>query len=206
MKGILNLGFGAPCDIELSFENPDGAPVETHSLKNKDGTSQSFPVYTTGDAVCGKVCVMPTSAKKVEHSGMKVQLLGQIELASDRHHPHEFVALVRELAPPGELYQKETMDFEFSSVEMQYDAFHGSQVKLKYVPLPAPIPTPQALFPVGGCLSLFPSWAPGKKVHPPRDGCPKRWRPRGEGVSLLGAQLHGHGGAGGSGHQDGGWY
>jgi hypothetical protein len=37
--------------------------------------------------------VRPTSSKKVEHGGMKVQLLGQIELASDRHHPQDFVAL-----------------------------------------------------------------------------------------------------------------
>lgn len=40
-----------------------------------------------------QVKVMPTSAKKVEHSGMKVQLLGMIELATDRHNPQDFVAL-----------------------------------------------------------------------------------------------------------------
>jgi hypothetical protein len=38
---------------------------------------------------------------------------------------------VRELAPPGELYQREIIPFEFNSVEMQYDAYHGAQVKLK---------------------------------------------------------------------------
>jgi hypothetical protein len=38
---------------------------------------------------------------------------------------------VRELAPPGDLLQKESMNFEFSNVEMQYDAYYGSQVKLK---------------------------------------------------------------------------
>lgn len=31
--------------------------------------------------------------KKVEHQGIKVQLLGQIELASERGHPHDFVSL-----------------------------------------------------------------------------------------------------------------
>ena len=29
----------------------------------------------------------------MEHQGIKVQLLGQIELASERGHPHDFVSL-----------------------------------------------------------------------------------------------------------------
>ena len=31
--------------------------------------------------------------KKFEHQGIKVQLLGQIELASERGHPHDFLSL-----------------------------------------------------------------------------------------------------------------
>jgi len=39
--------------------------------------------------------------KKVEHQGIKVQLLGQIELASERGHPHDFVSLgARALSGP----------------------------------------------------------------------------------------------------------
>lgn len=38
-----------------------------------------------------KVANVP--GKKVEHQGIKVQLLGQIELASERGHPHDFVSL-----------------------------------------------------------------------------------------------------------------
>uniref|UniRef100_A0A061R195 Vacuolar protein sorting-associated protein 26 n=2 Tax=Tetraselmis sp. GSL018 TaxID=582737 RepID=A0A061R195_9CHLO len=133
MKGLLNLGFGAPCEVSLEFERTDSEPLRTASVKQRDGEAKELALFSGGDGVAGKVTVMPTSAKKVEHSGMKVQLLGQIELASDRHHPHEFVALVRELAPPGELCQRETMAFEFSSVEMQYDSYEGAQVRLRYI-------------------------------------------------------------------------
>jgi len=38
-----------------------------------------------------KVANIP--GKKVEHQGIKVQLLGQIELASERGHPHTFISL-----------------------------------------------------------------------------------------------------------------
>jgi hypothetical protein len=40
-----------------------------------------------------QVRITPLTTKRVEHSGVKVQLLGQIELASERGHYHDFVAL-----------------------------------------------------------------------------------------------------------------
>ena len=39
--------------------------------------------------------MIPLTAKKTEHQGIKVQLLGQIELASERGQPHDFVSLGR---------------------------------------------------------------------------------------------------------------
>lgn len=38
-----------------------------------------------------KVANIP--GKKLEHQGIKVQLIGQIELATERGHPHDFVNL-----------------------------------------------------------------------------------------------------------------
>ena len=35
----------------------------------------------------------PIPGKKVDHQGIRVQLLGEIELAAERGHPHEFVSL-----------------------------------------------------------------------------------------------------------------
>jgi hypothetical protein len=40
-----------------------------------------------------QVRITPLTTKRVEHSGIKVQLLGQIELASERGSPHDFVSL-----------------------------------------------------------------------------------------------------------------
>lgn len=37
--------------------------------------------------------ITPLTTKRVEHSGIKVQLIGQIELASERGTPHDFVSL-----------------------------------------------------------------------------------------------------------------
>lgn len=40
-----------------------------------------------------QVRITPLTTKRVEHSGIKVQLIGQIELASERGSPHDFVSL-----------------------------------------------------------------------------------------------------------------
>jgi vacuolar protein sorting-associated protein 26 len=82
------------------------------------------------------VRVTPLTGKPLEHAGIKVQLLGQIELATERGHPHAFVSLVRELAPPGVLSNVGTYPFEFRNVEMQYDSYRGNQVWV--VPLRQP--------------------------------------------------------------------
>jgi hypothetical protein len=42
---------------------------------------------------CPQVRVVALTTKRVEHSGIRVQLLGQIELASERGHYHDFVSL-----------------------------------------------------------------------------------------------------------------
>jgi hypothetical protein len=40
-----------------------------------------------------QIKVSNITGKRIEHNGIKVQLLGQIELASERGHFHDFVAL-----------------------------------------------------------------------------------------------------------------
>ena len=40
-----------------------------------------------------QIRVTPLTTKKIDHQGIKVQLLGQIELITERGQPHEFVSL-----------------------------------------------------------------------------------------------------------------
>ena len=43
--------------------------------------------------LASQIRVTPLTTKRIDHQGIKVQLLGQIELASERGQPHEFVSL-----------------------------------------------------------------------------------------------------------------
>ena len=40
---------------------------------------------------------------------------------------------VRELDVPGEIVERKTYSFEFSTVEMQYESYNGVNVRLRYV-------------------------------------------------------------------------
>jgi vacuolar protein sorting-associated protein 26 len=43
-----------------------------------------------------QVKLTPTGTKKLEHHGVKVQLVGEIVMAADKSHPHEFLSLGNE--------------------------------------------------------------------------------------------------------------
>lgn len=68
----------------------------------------------------------------MEHQGIKIEFLGQIELYYDRGNHHEFTSLVKELARPGELHHNTSYDFEFNQVEKPYEVYTGTNVKLRY--------------------------------------------------------------------------
>eukprot|EP00884_Botryococcus_braunii_P015314 jgi/Botrbrau1/2466/Bobra.0226s0025.1 len=119
--------------INVEFRRGDGEPIRTATIKVKGGEVETLPLFSNKDGITGEVKVTPMPGKKIEHQGVKVQLLGQIELASERGHPHDFVSLVRELAPPGEISASTTFPFEFANVEMQYESYRGLQVRVRYL-------------------------------------------------------------------------
>ncbi|KAI3722119.1 hypothetical protein L2E82_33147 [Cichorium intybus] len=53
------------------------------------------------------------------------------EIYFDRGNFYDFTSLVRELDVPGELYERKTFPFEFSSVEMPYETYNGVNVRLR---------------------------------------------------------------------------
>lgn len=69
---------------------------------------------------------------KLEHQGIKVEFIGEIELYQDRGNHHEFTSLVKDLARPGDLTQNSSYSFEFVNVEKPYESYTGSNVRLRY--------------------------------------------------------------------------
>uniref|UniRef100_A0A7S0UQN2 Uncharacterized protein n=1 Tax=Polytomella parva TaxID=51329 RepID=A0A7S0UQN2_9CHLO len=133
MKSIIGLVQGGACRIDIEFKTDQGKPYKKfHSIKTKHNDTEEIALYTTKDNICGEVRLTPLTNKKIEHQGARIQLIGQIELASERGQPHEFVSLSRELIPPSELNSIKTYPFDFRNVEMQYDSYKGHNARCWY--------------------------------------------------------------------------
>jgi len=125
------LGFGKVCTIDLTYSG--GEAQRSALVKSEQGSFDTLALFTSGDTISGQVHLTPVPGKKVEHLGVKIELLGQIELYFDRGNTYDFVSLVRELDAPGDLYEPRSIPFEFSRVEMQYESYHGINVRLRYM-------------------------------------------------------------------------
>ena len=70
----------------------------------------------------------------MEHHGIRVEFVGQIEMFYDRGNHHDFLSLVRQLDPPGELNTpSKTYKFDFQQVEKPYESYTGTNVRLRWV-------------------------------------------------------------------------
>ncbi len=56
-----------------------------------------------------------------------------VELFYDRGNHYEFLAQTQELSAPGELRQTAAYDFDFKNVEKQFESYHGTNAKLRYI-------------------------------------------------------------------------
>jgi len=83
--------------------------------------------------VKGQVQILFKSGNnKLEHLGIKIELVGVIENLFDKTQTTKFLSLMRDLEPPGTLTDSGTYDFSFNSVEKQYETYNGIVVRVRY--------------------------------------------------------------------------
>ena len=64
-------------------------------IKDENGRKERFYLFYDGETVSGKVNVtLHRRTAKLEHHGIKIEFIGQIELYYDRGNHHEFLSLV----------------------------------------------------------------------------------------------------------------
>ncbi len=102
-------------------------------IKDENGRKERHYLFYDGESVTGKVNVtLHRRTNRLEHQGIRIEFIGQIELYYDRGNHHEFLSLVKQLAGPGDLVQNTSFDFEFNQVEKPYECYTGANVRLRY--------------------------------------------------------------------------
>lgn len=99
--------------------------------KNENNEVEPLFLLTNADNVAGTV-IIKHKGKKVEHLGVKIELIGQIEFMHDSGNPYEFTSLVSDLEGPGEINSDKSYNFEFNNVEKAYETYNGNNVRLRY--------------------------------------------------------------------------
>jgi len=128
---FFGLSFGQNADIDIILDNQDERKMA--EIRDENGRKERHYLFFDGESVTGKVNVtLHRKTNRLEHQGIKIQFIGQIELYYDRGNHHEFLSLVKELARPGEILQNTSFDFEFNQVEKPYECYTGANVRLRY--------------------------------------------------------------------------
>ncbi|KAL4823626.1 hypothetical protein H8958_005770 [Nasalis larvatus] len=122
-------GFGQSVEVEILLNDAESRKRAEH--KTEDGKKEKYFLFYDGETVSGKVnFALKNPNKRLEHQGIKIVFIGQIELYYDPGNHHEFVFLVKDLARPAEITQSQAFDFEFTHVEKPYESYTGQNVKL----------------------------------------------------------------------------
>ncbi|KAI9735198.1 MAG: Vacuolar protein sorting-associated protein 26 [Cirrosporium novae-zelandiae] len=125
-----SLFFSTPVDIDIVLEDADER--QTVDIKLEKSRKEKAPLYLDEESIKGTVTIRPKDGKRLEHTGIKVQFIGTIEMFFDRGNHYEFLSLGQELAAPGDLQHPQTFPFNFKNVEKPYESYNGINVKLRY--------------------------------------------------------------------------
>lgn len=122
------LGGGAcMCDITLDAEsNRKTAPL------GKDKGGERAYIYTDGEDISGTAVVSIKPGKKVDHQGIKVELVASIENTTDRSGNYDFFCISKDLDHPGSLFETKQFKWQFKSVDKQNESYYGTNVRLRY--------------------------------------------------------------------------
>lgn len=90
-------------------------------------------VFTDGETLRGVATVHFRPGKPLEHLGLKLELIGRIEVSTVKgSRTHDFLTMSKELEPPGILSDSKSYDWQFKTCEMPHDTYRGNNARLRY--------------------------------------------------------------------------
>jgi vacuolar protein sorting-associated protein 26 len=129
MSSLLGGLMGGSCTVDLQF---DVDPSRKTTALAKDKKGERGYIYTDGDDVCGEAVISVRPGKKLEHQGIKVELIGQVDMLHDRSQSYDFFSTSKDLEPPGAMFESKNYKFKFGAVDMQNETYYGINVRLRY--------------------------------------------------------------------------
>ncbi|OEH79887.1 vacuolar protein [Cyclospora cayetanensis] len=98
---MLSTFFGSACSVEIALDK-DGRKCTWLSREKK---GEKLPIYSDVEDVSGVAVLNLKTGKKLEHNGIKVELVGQVDTLYDRSSTYDFFSISKDLEPPGLLLE-----------------------------------------------------------------------------------------------------
>lgn len=116
--------------VSFAFNGASSRPKK--AVRMPGAESQELLIYGGQESVSGTVEISAPQGKKIEHLGIKIEMIGQIELHQERGSAIKFTSIVRELESAGVMDSKnKTYPFEFNG-EKVHESYSGLNVRLRY--------------------------------------------------------------------------
>merc|ERR1719353_2128758 len=128
-SSLLNPFAAAPFTVDVSLDAEDNR--KTAPL-GKDKKGERAYIYTDGEDVVGTAVVSVRPGKKLEHQGIKVELVGQVDMLFDKSASYDFFTITKDLEPPGAMFESKQYKWKFGAVDKQNETYHGINVRLRY--------------------------------------------------------------------------
>jgi len=122
-------GFGKSAEVSIVLSDQETRRRVPHNVGERK--KENLLLFYDGESISGSIKVDLKSAK-LDHKGIRVEIIGQIELFNDRGNTHEFLFQVKHLTGPETLTASRNYEFEFLNVEKPYESYTGTNVRLRY--------------------------------------------------------------------------
>jgi len=129
MASMLGGFFGTVCTVDVHLDaesNRKTAPI------GRDKKGERAFVYTDGEDVSGTAVVSIRPGKKLDHQGIKVELVGQVDMLFDKSNSYDFFSITKDLEPPGAMFESKQYKWKFGAVDKSNETYTGINVRLRY--------------------------------------------------------------------------
>lgn len=159
----MSIFFKSPIDIEILFDNEESrkhVDIATRpSNSSYKSMKESLPVYEDGESLGGIVTLRVRDSKKVDHLGIKVSVIGSIDMLKShgsgnssskkvtsstsssssngsvdvrKNSVDQFLCQSYDLCPAGELQHSQSFPFLFRDLSKRYESYKGKNVDVAY--------------------------------------------------------------------------
>lgn len=121
--------FSQVCTVDISL---DTEPNRKTAPLTKDRKGERGFIFTDGEDVSGSGIVSVRPGKKLDHQGIKVELIGQVDMLNDKSSSYDFFSITKDLEPPGAMFDTKQYKWKFGAVDKQNETYCGTNVRLRY--------------------------------------------------------------------------